>query len=443
MPFSAPAIEVSDLRKSYRLWANRRSRLLGLFSPGAAQFSDFEAVGGVSFEVPRGSALGIVGRNGSGKSTLLSMLAGVSKPTSGTLERRGRVTALLELGAGFQPHQSGRENALVYGMVMGVSRREMLARMDEIADFADIGPFFDQPIRTYSSGMFVRLAFASMLAAKPDILVIDEVLAVGDAPFQRKCLAHITSLRENGATIALVTHDLQALKMFCQDAIMMQRGKIIARGSPKDIADQYLREVLGKDDGEQESASVAPASRTMTGDWWSGAIFANLPSSLRREWPEGKLPAGIEGHGDRAIVVDRLAVLDANGEPMASEVRSGQRATIRMRLNCLKPVTGFQVGVLLRDKFGQDVWGRSWSSDDVGVTAEDLQPGESMTLDVAIKLSLRADAFHLTLGVQSDDMKTVYWYGVDVLTLTLAPSEPPIAGLVELQSAANLVREKS
>ncbi|MCA9805814.1 MAG: ABC transporter ATP-binding protein, partial [Cyanobacteria bacterium HKST-UBA02] len=177
--------------------------------------------------------------NGSGKSTLLQMIAGVLKPTTGKIVRRGRVTAILELGAGFQPEYTGRENVLLFGMILGISEDEMYERMDAIADFAEIGEFFDQPIKTYSSGMVVRLAFACATNVDPDILLIDEALAVGDKRFIDKCTAHIHELRKTSNTVIFVTHDMQAVRNYCRSAILISDGKMVAEGDVESVISEY------------------------------------------------------------------------------------------------------------------------------------------------------------------------------------------------------------
>lgn len=204
-------------------------------------FSEFRAVNGVSFEVGRGETVGIVGRNGSGKSTLLQMICGTLNPTSGSVEVRGRIAALLELGSGFNPEFTGRENVFLNAAILGLSHEETVSRFDQIAKFADIGDFIDQPVKTYSSGMYVRLAFAVAINVDPDILVVDEALAVGDEAFQRKCFARIENIRDNGASILFVSHGSQTILQLCDRAILMDRGEKILEGRPKTVINQYQR----------------------------------------------------------------------------------------------------------------------------------------------------------------------------------------------------------
>ncbi|MCS7240952.1 MAG: ABC transporter ATP-binding protein [Candidatus Bipolaricaulota bacterium] len=194
----------------------------------------------VSFSVPEGTVLGIIGPNGSGKSTLLRLIAGIYRPTSGRIIVNGRVSALLSLGLGFHPELSGRENIIIGGLAMGLSRREIAYRMDEIIDFAELRDFIDAPVRTYSSGMYMRLAFSVAVNVDPDILLLDEVLAVGDAAFAEKSRARMDEFKKQGKTILLVTHDLPTVKSWCHQALWLNKGEVCALGDPKDIVDRYI-----------------------------------------------------------------------------------------------------------------------------------------------------------------------------------------------------------
>ncbi|MER9301484.1 ABC transporter ATP-binding protein [Mesorhizobium sp. M0496] len=247
---SGVAIRVRDVSKHYVMFERpedrfkqmvvpRLERLIG--RPPRRYFRDFAALSGVSFEIGRGETVGIIGRNGSGKSTLLQIICGTLQPTSGSVEVNGRIAALLELGAGFNPEFTGRENVFLNASILGVPRREMEWRFDDIARFADIGPFIDQPVKTYSSGMYVRLAFAVAINVDPDILVVDEALSVGDEAFQRKCFARIEQIKERGGTILFVSHGAQTIVQLCSRAILIDRGEKILEGEPKAVVSQYQR----------------------------------------------------------------------------------------------------------------------------------------------------------------------------------------------------------
>ncbi|MDI1244554.1 MAG: ABC transporter ATP-binding protein [Rhodoferax sp.] len=235
------AISVKNLTKTYRLFGHPGDRIKQFFSLGLKEYhKEFTALKDVSFEIKRGETVGIIGRNGSGKSTLLQLICGILKPTSGSVQVNGRISALLELGAGFNPEFTGRENVYFQGTLMGFTQAQMDERFDDIAAFADIGEFIEQPVRTYSSGMFVRLAFATAVNVDPDILVIDEALAVGDQRFQVKCLERIDAIRRGGGTVVLVSHVLEQVAHHCQTAYLLENGILRAGGIAATTLNAYV-----------------------------------------------------------------------------------------------------------------------------------------------------------------------------------------------------------
>lgn len=278
------AISVENVSKTYRIWEKPMARLSSPLQEKLARlfpvesnparwfgaraqrgYRDFRALQSVSFELRKGESLGIIGRNGSGKSTLLQIIAGTLQPTTGTTRVQGRVAALLELGSGFNPEFTGRENVFLNGAVLGLSHRDMEARFDGIEAFADIGDFIDQPVKTYSSGMMMRLAFAVQTAVEPDLLIVDEALSVGDAPFQAKCFARLRTIQAGGCTILFVSHDVGTVQTFCQQAVWLDRGECRAQGAAKDVCAAYARDcarAMGMDyqEGLQPAAAQpAPA----------------------------------------------------------------------------------------------------------------------------------------------------------------------------------------
>ncbi len=234
-------IEVNSLSKRFGMYASPAGRLMELLSPFPSKAAKFWALKDVSFDVREGEALGVIGRNGSGKSTLLQVLCGVLRETSGRATVHGRVSALLELGAGFHPEFKGRDNVYMNGAIMGLSHKEMDLRFEAIADFAEIGDFMEQPMKTYSSGMFMRLAFACAVNIAPDILIVDEALAVGDAYFQQKCNQKIMEFRNNGGTMLIVSHDMETIKRLCDSAILLHKGTLAEHGDPVKVTDAYAR----------------------------------------------------------------------------------------------------------------------------------------------------------------------------------------------------------
>lgn len=309
-----PAIRVQDLGKCYQVYEKPQDRLKQYLAPRLQRLSgrpagryyqEFWALRGVSFEIGRGETVGIVGRNGSGKSTLLQLICGTLVPTTGQVTRRGRVSALLELGSGFNPEFTGRENVMLNGAIQGFSRESMEDRFARIAEFADIGEFIDQPVKTYSSGMYARLAFSASIFVDPDILIIDEILAVGDAPFQAKCMQAFHRLRDNGCTILLVAHDAYMIKNFCQRALYLRKGELVSIGASTPVVDQYTLEVEKAMAAQASSASDAPRDKES---------FDNTGLGVFR--------------------ITDVQMLGANDEP-ASEVRSGQPVKVRFRYRAI------------------------------------------------------------------------------------------------------------
>lgn len=251
------AIEISGVVKDYAMYRSPRERLISLIKPNLTETRGkfFRALDGINLTVRRGETMGIIGRNGAGKSTLLQVLCGTVTPTAGTVRINGRFAALLELGAGFNPDFTGRENVYMNASLLGLSRAEIDERLDDIRSFADIGDFFDRAVKTYSSGMYVRLAFSVAIHTEPDVLIVDEALSVGDIRFQMKCLARIETLRARGATILFVSHSMEQIKRFCQTAIWMEGGRVKLNGDATFVADRFRDHEIGKDAEAQADES--------------------------------------------------------------------------------------------------------------------------------------------------------------------------------------------
>jgi ABC-type polysaccharide/polyol phosphate transport system ATPase subunit len=240
------ALRVSEVSKTFRIHQERASSLKAFIAAGGRnRYEEFWALRDVSFDVEPGQALGIIGHNGSGKSTLLKCMAGILTPKSGNIEVTKRMAALLELGAGFHQELSGRDNVFLNAAILGMGRKEIAKRFDQIVDFADLGQFIDNPVKTYSSGMYVRLAFAVAINVDPELLLIDEILAVGDVTFQQKCMEKFVDFRQQGRTLVLVTHDATTVRNFCDRAVWLDHGSIRMVGDPADVVDQYTEAMLG------------------------------------------------------------------------------------------------------------------------------------------------------------------------------------------------------
>ena len=363
---SSPVIVVRNVSKKFRLFASPKERFLEALHPLRKQYhNEFWALRDVSFQIQQGEILGILGRNGSGKSTLLQIICGVMQATSGEVEAKGRIAALLELGAGFNPEFTGRGNIILNGAIMGFSRKEMLRRLPEIEAFADIGEFFDQPVKTYSSGMFIRVAFAAAIHVDPDILVVDEALAVGDAKFQRKCLMQIEKIRANGATILFVSHSLETITSLCSRAIILENGMLFADGESKPIAEKYLNLLFTEAKAETpeepaqgESLPVAGDLRALpmqeTGDpfspdsvfWGSGILFSQRFGYNRHE---------IRTTNGGAAILDYVVM--SNGRTDLSSIASGTTVTIFMKVQFTDDVAQPMVGFELKTDKGVTITG--------------------------------------------------------------------------------------
>ena len=338
------AISARDLTKVYRrfLHKNQFTTLKSAIVSGSLikdlSPSDlFTALDHVSFDIPRGCTYGILGENGSGKSTTLKLLSGITKPSSGTLDVTGRVSALIELGAGFHPEISGRENVAINGVMLGLTRAEVNRRFDEIVEFAEMQDFIDAPVKTYSSGMYARLGFAVAIHVDPDILLIDEVLAVGDEAFTRKCLEKIGEFRRRGKTIVIVTHSLGLVEKMCDEALWLRKGKAVDSGDPKRVVDAYLSFVAGKENellGKQEVRDVASSDEKVTGE---------APEEKRR-WGSGE------------ILLHEVHLQDGKGRTSHVFV-PGDTVRLEVRGEAKTPVEDFVFGVGIFTADGVSVYG--------------------------------------------------------------------------------------
>jgi len=385
-----PAIKVEGLSKCYQIYQNPRDRLLQMLARGRRQYyRDFWALRDVSFTVNRGETVGIIGRNGSGKSTLLQMICGTLRPTSGTVETRGRVAALLELGAGFNPEFTGRENAILNAQILGLLPKEIDEILGEVEEFAEIGTFFDQPVKTYSSGMYVRVAFAVQACVEPDILVVDEALAVGDEKFQRKCYDRLERLRENGTSILLVTHSTTAIERFCQRAILLHKGIVHGIGASNTIVDQY-HALLYADDmaylkylhsfgREKEQQPVVRATESET-----QAVAAPIKNGQQ------------ENNGATRALITHMEAHDQDGEP--SEIFTpSQHATFRVTFAAHTAIEELQVGISIRTVEGVHAFGTSTLY--FNKNLRDIAAGSSVSIDFSFNLNLSPGVYFVSFAL--------------------------------------------
>lgn len=335
---SEPAIRVEGLSKAYQIYAKPNDRLAQMLAPVLRfpgqpvkrHYREFWALKDINLSVARGQTMGIVGRNGSGKSTLLQIICGTLAPTTGLVAANGRICALLELGAGFNPEFTGEENALLSGQLQGLSARDMRERLPEIEAFAEIGDFFRQPVKTYSSGMYVRLAFAAQAFVEPDILVIDEALAVGDARFQAKCLGRLESLRAAGTSILFVSHDVATVRRFCDSAVWINQGRMEAAGNVADVTGAYIEHLFAGSAAPASPppsapAAAAPAPEAQTAEAQAPSAPEQSQALIIR--PEMRIGAPnhllIRRWGSRPGLIEAVIVTGADGAEERAELDVG------------------------------------------------------------------------------------------------------------------------
>ena len=393
------ALNISKLYEIYNRPADRLKEALWFGRKNLHQ--DFWALRDVSVTVEPGETLGIVGPNGSGKSTLLQILAGILQPTTGWVSRSGRVSALLELGAGFNPEFSGRENVFINGELLGLSRAETQAALPAIEEFAGIGDFVDRPVKTYSSGMYLRLAFSTAIHVEPDILIVDEALAVGDAAFSSRCVRKFEQLQQRGVTTVLVSHDLGLVKQVCSRAIFLQRGRIDTQGAPTDVVNRYVGSVLElPSDANGAGADVPERSAASS--------------------------AG-HRHGDRLAEITNVEVYDSEGLPRRS-FQAGEPVRLRVTARFHKPQPEPMIGMLIRTRTGMDVFGTNTRQESVAPIA--CKAGESIETEFAFDCRLTPQEYTLTVAVQHPDGHSHDWLD-DVLTFDVNAARRP-AGVADL-----------
>jgi teichoic acid transport system ATP-binding protein len=371
-----PIISVRNLSKKYPIYGKKSDRLKEAFHPLRKKFHrDFWALKNVSFEVSRGETFGIIGVNGSGKSTLLQIICGVLRSSEGESIVHGRISAILELGSGFNPEFSGRENVYLQGAILGYSSDEIEKRFDRIVDFADIGDFLDQPVKTYSSGMMVRLAFSVAINVDPDILVVDEALSVGDVFFQAKCFSKFQQLKEKGVTILLVSHELATVAALCNRALLLEAGEAVFEGSPKDTIDDYYRR-----------SSLLSGSITLP-------VLAESVSSVDRP-DENEDANGDKRYGTGKIVLDRYSI---NGNVNCSEViiRSGDIFEIELVHTVTTEVINPMIGIKITTHNGIVLYGNNslYNKDSLGR----LEPGSVITSKFTQRMDLNNGLYFLTV----------------------------------------------
>lgn len=389
------AIRVEDLTKIYKLYDRPKDRLLeslGL-SRGKTLSRDHYALNNISFDVKRGETVGIIGTNGSGKSTILKIITGVLNPSGGKVTVDGRISALLELGAGFNMEYTGIENIYLNGTMIGFSREEVDAKLADILEFADIGDFVYQPVKTYSSGMFVRLAFAVAINIDPEILIVDEALSVGDVFFQSKCYRKFEDFKEMGKTIIFVSHDLSSIRKYCDRVILLNKGDKLAEGDPKDMVDLYKKllvnqldlDSLGSGKADEKQKKAVQPKEAEPADAWTPAFPVN---------PQ------INEYGDKRAEIIGFNILDEEGKS-SNTLEKGRKCTIRMKVKFNEKVNDPIYAFTITDLKGTDITGTNSLFERVNVKSKN--PGETQEIAFTQNMDMQGGEYMLSLGCTGYD----------------------------------------
>lgn len=437
------AIKVEGLSKCYHVYDRpqdrlkqsllpRIHRLLGKTSP--VYHRDFWALRDVSFQIPKGQTIGIIGQNGSGKSTLLQMICGTLTPSSGSIETEGRVAALLELGSGFNPEFSGRDNVYMNAALLGLEKSEIEERFDNIVQFADIGRFIDEPIKSYSSGMMVRLAFSVQAQIDPDILIVDEALAVGDAKFQAKCFDRLKQLKENGTSILLVTHSSEQIVSHCDTAILLERGQVLEQGDPKQVVNRYYDVLFGKNSA---SKAVLEEKQTPTKSQEVNSHNLSLDTDLFSSRP-GFNPYEYRWGDRSAAIIDFHAECDGVAYPLS--IKTGHVFALEIVVQFHKPLINPIFGLTVKTKEGITLYGSNSELLSTPGMREAGKPGSTVLIAARFLANLAPGDYFISLGIATRDGESINPHDrrYDSIHFTVEPPEP-FFGLTQLNLSIDQV----
>lgn len=426
------ALSIERVSKQYRIYDHPGDRLKESLTRGQWKWHrEFWALSDVSFEVAAGTTTGIVGPNGSGKSTLLQIVTGTLEPTHGNVAYEGRIAALLELGAGFNPEFTGIENVFMNAALIGFSRSETQKLLPEIERFAEIGDFIQQPVKTYSSGMYVRLAFATAVATNPQILIIDEALSVGDAVFQHRCLRRIKQMQESGTTILFCSHDPSAVKALCSRAILLNQGRVDTDGKPTEVLNRYQGLIM-----EREEAYDRGAHTRLTGSnddrAKAGSADNDCAADVLAQLPPVRYSFR---HGDGSAEVIGAQLLN-DARQNAELVDSGEPLLARMRVRfhstAVDPVFGF----LIRNRLGIHAYGLN--TEQSGLKLGAVGRGEVIEISFSFDCWLGTDAYSISFAVHSEDGISYDW--IDGVLFFQVVCAPPVEGVANLNASASMRR---
>lgn len=446
----AAMIQVDRVSKSFPVYAKPHHRLMQMLLPASERrwYKEFHALSGIDFRVPRGQTVGIVGRNGSGKSTLLQIICGTLTPSAGDVRVQGRVAALLELGAGFAPDFTGRENVYLNATVLGLTRAEVDACFDDIAAFADIGEFIEQPVKTYSSGMYVRLAFAVAIHVKPDVLVIDEALAVGDEAFQRKCFARIEAIRAAGATVLFVSHSAGTVIDLCDRAILIDGGELIADGPPKQVVGLYQKLLYTPADRAREVREQirAGTATLLAGEGSSKAAAAGTVAAVPApggSGPEPYLdeamrPSSTLSYERRGARIENARLCTLAGQPV-NVLAAGREYVYRYSVDFEGAAAGVRMGMMMRTLTGVEVCGAATATPENALAA--VAAGERIEVEFKFRCMLAPGTYFLNAGVlgRLAEGETYLDRRIDVAMFRVMPDAHRLGtGLVDMDVTAHV-----
>ncbi|WP_349668066.1 ABC transporter ATP-binding protein [Lacrimispora sp.] len=431
------ALTVNNVTKIYKLYEKPIDRLKEAMSLTHKNFHrDFYALNGISFDVEKGQTVGIIGTNGSGKSTILKIITGVLTPTTGDVQVNGVISALLELGAGFNMDYTGIENIYMNGTMMGFSRKEMDEKLQDILDFADIGDFVYQPVKTYSSGMFVRLAFALAINVEPEILIVDEALSVGDVFFQAKCYRRMEEIRKNGTTILMVTHDMGAIIKYCDRVVVLNKGNFIAEGEPGKMVDLYKKILANQmDDLNEELEAV---DNRLYNDFSGDQAIADRSRAAAGGMMKDKLtinPNRTEYGDKRAEIID-FGLLDERGN-ITNLLLKGERFTIKERIHFHGEIETPIFTYTIKDKRGADLTGTNtmFESSDV----KSVKKGDEYVVEFTQKMTLQGGEYLLSMsctGFENGE-HVVYHRLYDIVNITVISNKNTV-GVYDMEPDVSL-----
>ncbi|RKJ02576.1 ABC transporter ATP-binding protein [bacterium D16-54] len=445
------AIRVQDVTKVYRLYDKPIDRLKESLSLSHRNYhKDFFALNGISFKVRKGETVGIIGTNGSGKSTILKIITGVLSPTSGNVQVDGVISALLELGAGFNMDYTGIENIYMNGTMMGFSRRDMEEKLRDILDFADIGDFVYQPVKTYSSGMFVRLAFALAINVEPEILIVDEALSVGDVFFQSKCYRRMEEIRQNGTTILMVTHDMGSVIKYCDRVVLLNKGNYVAEGAPGKMVDLYKKILANQmDDLEAELGEMNDFSGGMNSKGWrkasagSGEAMEDKRTAGAEKASEGRASSGLmkdhltinpnrTEYGDGRAEIYDLGMFDERGN-LTNLLLKGEYFTIRERIRFRAEIQAPIFTYTIKDKKGAELSGTNTMFE--GTEIHSVKAGDEYEVNFRQKMTLQGGEYLLSMSCTGFEQgeHTVYHRLYDVANITVISNKNTV-GVYDMES---------